>query len=145
LFGVQFATLTGIDKAKLRIGLPDETPVPSCYEAGRDNFWIHRFLVHACVKSIVLDSASVEVNRRKRRAKSDRLGAIKLVSMLIRWHNGETKVWCVVSVPTVSNEDHRQPHRELIELQGQRTEHANRINGLLAGLGLGIVVNTELP
>jgi len=65
--------------------------------------------------------------------------------MLIRWHNGEKRVWSVVRVPTVSDEDHRQPHRELIELKGQRTEHANRINGLLAGLGLGIVVNTELP
>ena len=53
------------------------------------------------VQNIVVDSASIEVNRRKRRAKSDRLDAIKLVSMLIRWHNGEKKVWAVVHVPTV--------------------------------------------
>ena len=137
--------LSEIKKAKVRFGLPDDTPVLSCYEAGRDGFWLHRFLVHAGVQNIVVDSASIEVNRRKRRAKSDRLDAVKLVSMLIRWRNGEKKVWCVVRVPSVSDEDHRQLHRELIELKGQRTEHVNRIKGLLAGLGLDIVVDAKLP
>jgi transposase len=119
--------------------------VLSCYEAGRDGFWIHRFLVHKGIQNIVVDSASIEVNRRKRRAKSDRLDAVKLVSMLIRWHNGEKKVWCVVRVPTVSDEDGRQLHRELIELKSQRTEHVNRIKGLLAGLGLSTIVDAKLP
>jgi transposase len=134
-----------IKKAKLRFGLPENAEVISCFEAGRDGFWLHRFLVHEGVKNIVVDSASIEVNRRKRRAKSDRLDAIKLLSMLIRWHNGEKKVWSVVRVPTVSDEDRRQLHREMIELKGQRTEHVNRIKGLLAGLGLSIVVDAKLP
>jgi transposase len=134
-----------IKRAKQRFGLPDEAPVISCYEAGRDGFWLDRFLLHQGVQNQVVDSASIEVNRRRRRAKSDRLDAIKLVSMLIRWHNGEKRVWAVVHVPTVADEDRRQLHRELIALKAQRTGHDNRIKGLLAGLGLSIVVNARLP
>ena len=137
--------LDEIKKAKLRFGLPADAPVLSCYEAGRDGFWIHRFLAHEGIQNIVVDSASIEVSRRKRRAKSDRLDAVKLVSMLIRWHNGEKKVWSVVHVPTVADEDRRQLHRELIELKAERTELTNRIKGLLAGLGLSIVVDDKLP
>jgi transposase len=139
------ALLLEIQKAKLRFGLGDDTPVVACYEAGRDGFWLHRFLVHHGINNQVVDSASIEVNRRKRRAKSDGLDATKLVQMLIRWHNGERKVWSIVNVPTVADEDRRQRHRELIELKAERTEHVNRIKGLLAGLGLGIVVNAQLP
>jgi transposase len=134
-----------IKKAKLRFDLPADTPVLSCYEAGRDGFWIHRVLAHEKIQNIVVDSASIEVSRRKRRAKSDRLDAVKLVSMLIRWHNGEKKVWSVVHVPTAKDEDRRQLHRELIELKTERTELSNRIKGLLAGLGLSIVVSDKLP
>jgi transposase len=137
--------LNEIKKAKLRFDLPADSPVLSCYEAGRDGFWIDRVLAHEGIHNIVVDSASIEVSRRKRRAKSDRLDAVKLVSMLIRWHNGEKKVWSVVHVPTVDDEDRRQLHRELIELKAERTELANRIKGLLAGLGLSVVVNAQLP
>ena len=87
------SVLYEIKMAKLRFGLPANAPVVSCYEAGRDGFWLHRFLLHQGIQNIVVDSASIEVSRRKRRAKSDRLDAIKLVSMLIRWDNGERKVW----------------------------------------------------
>jgi transposase len=117
----------------------------SCYEAGRDGFWVHRLLASQGVNNVVVDSASIEVSRRKRRAKSDRLDATKLVSMLVRWHNGEKKVWAVVRVPSVADEDRRQLHRELIDLKAQRTEHANRIKGLLAGLGLKIIVDAKVP
>jgi len=134
-----------IDKAKARFGLPDDTPVASCYEAGRDGFWLHRLLAHHGIDNRVVDSASIEVNRRQRRAKSDALDATKLVEMLIRFHNGETKVWRVVRIPTVQDEDRRQRHRELIELKAQRTEHSNRIKGLLATFGLDILVDAELP
>jgi transposase len=134
-----------IKGAKHRFALPPETPVVSCYEAGRDGFWLHRFLVHNGVESIVVDAASIEVNRRKRRAKSDKLDASKLVSMLIRWHNGEKKLWAVVRVPTVADEDGRQLHRELIELKTERTAIVNRIKGLLASLGLTITVDADLP
>jgi transposase len=134
-----------IGLAKKRFGLAEDTAVISCYEAGRDGFWIHRFLISQGIQNIVVDSASIEVNRRKRRAKSDRLDAVKLVSMLIRWHNGEKKVWAAVRIPTVADEDRRQLHRELIDLKAQRTEHANRIKGLLAQFGLRIVVDAKVP
>lgn len=137
--------LAEIHKAKARFGLPDDTPVLACYEAGRDGFWLHRFLVHEGIDNRVVDSASIEVNRRMRRAKSDGLDATKLVEMLIRFHHGETKVWRVVRIPTVQDEDRRQRHRELIELKGQRTEHSNRIKGLLATFGLDALVNAEFP
>jgi transposase len=139
------SVLHEIKMAKLRFGLPANAPVVSCYEAGRDGFWLHRFLLQQGIQNIVVDSASIEVSRRKRRAKSDRLDATKLVSMLIRWHNGERKVWSVVHVPAVADEDGRQLHRELIELKAERTELLNRIKGLLAGLGLTITVDAKLP
>jgi transposase len=130
-----------IKRAKERFGLPSDAPVISCYEAGRDGFWLHRFLTREGVRNLVVDSASIEVNRRKRRAKSDRLDAVKLVSMLIRWHHGEERVWAVVRAPTVDDEDRRQLHRDLIRLKAERTEHDNRIKGLLAGLGLSAVID----
>jgi transposase len=134
-----------IKRAKERFGLPADAPVISCYEAGRDGFWLHRYLIHQGVQNLVVDSASIEVNRRKRRAKSDRLDAVKLVSMLIRWHQGEQRVWSVVRVPAVEDEDHRQFHRDLIRLKAERTGHDNRIKGLLAGLGLSVVIDGEFP
>src|SRR5215470_16291968 len=108
------ALLPEIQKAKARFDLTEDAPVVSCYEAGRDGFWLHRFLLHHGIDNRVVDSASIEVNRRQRRAKSDALDATKLVEMLIRFHNGETKVWRVVRVPTVADEDRRQRNRELI-------------------------------
>src|SRR5262249_22674761 len=130
-----------IKKAKERFDLPPDAQVISCYEAGRDGFWLHRFRVHERVQNLVVDSASIEVNRRKRRAKSDRLDAVKLVSMLIRWHHGEEHVWAVVRVPTADDEDRRQLHRDLIRLKAERTGHDNRIKGLLAGLGLSVTID----
>src|SRR5262249_39718311 len=117
--------------------------VISCYEAGRDGFWLHRYLAHEGIRNLVVDSASIEVNRRRRRAKSDRLDAVKLLSMLIRWHDGEERVWSVVRVPTIDDEDRRQLHRGLMRLKAERTEHDNRIKGLLAGLGLSATVDAK--
>jgi transposase len=134
-----------IQKAKERFGLPPGAPVVSCYEAGRDGFGLPRFLVHEGVENLVVDSASIEVNRRKRRAQSDRLDAVKLVSMLLRWHGGERRVWAVVRAPTVDDEDRRQLHRDLIRLKAERTGHDNRIKGLLAGLGLSAVIDAGFP
>ena len=139
------ALLAEIKAAKKRFGLPENAAVVSCYEAGRDGFWLHRFLVAQRFENIVVDSSSIEVNRRKRRAKSDRLDAVKLVEMLIRWCNGERKVWGVVHTPSVANEDHRQLHRELIVLKAERTAHINAIKGLLAGLGLEASVDADFP
>ena len=113
--------LLEIKAAKKRFGLPEDAPVLCCYEAGRDGFWLHRFLLAHGVQNQVVDSSSIEVNRRQRRAKSDRLDAVKLVEMLIRWHNGEHKVWSVVHAPSVEQEDQRQLHREMIKLKAERT------------------------
>ena len=137
--------LVEMKKAKRPFGLPEQAPVVSCYEAGRDGFWLHRFLVASGIQNLVVDSASIEVNRRRRRAKSDGLDVTKLVEMLIRWRNGESKTWKLVNVPSCEDEDLRQPHRELLELKIERTEHVNRIKGLLASLGLSISVNAQLP
>ena len=108
-------------KAKKRFGLPEDAPVRSCYEAGRDGFWLHRHLIAQGIDNKVVDSASIEVNRRKRRAKTDRLDAVSLVNLLLRYHNGERKVWSVVRVPGVADEDARQLHRELEALKDERT------------------------
>ena len=75
------AVLEQIEWAKQRLGLPANAPVVSCYEAGRDGFWLHRFLVAHGVENLVVDSASIEVNRRKRRAKSDRIDLVALLDL----------------------------------------------------------------
>ncbi len=134
-----------IQRAKHRFGLPGDAPVVSCYEAGRDGFWLHRFLDKEGVHNSVVDAASIEVNRRARRAKCDRLDVAKLLTMLIRYHGGESKLWSVVRIPAPEDEDRRQPHRELMAVKNERTEHSNRIKGLLANLGLDVAVDDELP
>jgi transposase len=134
--------LQEIAKAKRRFGLPDDAAVVSCYEAGRDGFWLHRWLTSQGIANVIVDSASIEVNRRKRRAKSDHLDAAKLVNMLLRYHGGETKVWSVVKVPDAAEEDRRHLHRELIAVQDERTEHTNRIKAFLAGQGIALATVT---
>jgi transposase len=125
-----------IAKAKKRFGLSESVPVHSCYEAGRDGFWLHRHLTGEGIDNQVVDSASIEVNRRQRRAKTDRLDAVKLLNLLLRYHNGEREVWSVVRIPSVTAEDARQLHRELESLKDERTSHVNRIKGLLASQGV---------
>jgi transposase len=125
------ALLECIAKAKARCGLAPEARVRSCYEAGRDGFWLHRWLMAQGIDNIVVDSASIEVNRRARRAKTDRLDGDKLLSMLIRYYADEPRVWSVVRVPTLEDEDARRAHRELGRLGHERTAHINRIRALL--------------
>lgn len=132
-----------IRRAKRRFGLPEETPVLSCYEAGRDGFWLHRYLVAQGVENLVVDSSSIEVNRRQRRAKTDHMDVGKLLGQLIRFRSGEQKVWSVVRVPSVKDEDDRQLHRELTALKKDRTRHTNRIKGLLTGQGVRLPVKAD--
>lgn len=127
-----------IEQAKRRFGLPDTAPVRSCYEAGRDGFWLHRYLTSQKVVNLVVDSASIEVNRRARRTKTDRLDAAKLATMLIRYHTGEETVWSVVHVPSVEAEDMRHLHRELCSLKVARTRYRCRIGGLLVSQGVTV-------
>lgn len=125
-----------INLAKERFGLPKGTTVYSCYEAGRDGMWLHRYLESTGVNNLVVDSASIEVSRRFRRAKTDRLDAGKLLNMLIRYHEGEQKVWSVVHVPSLEVEDQRQLHREMLALKREQTHHINRIKGILISQGV---------
>jgi len=104
--------------------------VHSCYEAGRDGWWLHRWLTELGVDNIVVDPASIEVNRRARRAKTDRLDADKLLAMLVRHHRGE-RVWSVLREPSPGDEDARRAHRELQRLTHERIAHTNRISSLL--------------
>jgi transposase len=129
-----------IELAKKRFGLPETARVMSCYEAGRDGFWLHRYLVEAGVENLVVDSSSIEVNRRFRRAKTDRMDVAKLVDQLMRFEWGEKKVWHVVRVPGAEAEDRRQLHRELEDLKAERTQHINRMKGLLAGQGVRLEI-----
>jgi transposase len=119
-----------IGKARKRCGLSAQVPVVSCYEAGRDGFWLHRWLVEQGVDNVVVDSSSIEVNRRARRAKSDGLDAVKLYEMLVRYVGGAKRVWHVVHVPTPEQEDERRLHRELERLKRERNAHVSRIRSL---------------
>jgi transposase len=86
--------------------------VVSCYEAGRDGFWLHRYLVSLGIENQVVDSSSIETNRRERRAKTDRLDGVKLLTMLMRYWAGERGLWSVVRVPNVEEEDARRVSEE---------------------------------
>ena len=118
-------------RAKARFGLSEQAQTHSCYEAGRDGWWLHRWLVEHGIDNIVVDSASIEVNRRARRAKNDRLDGDKLLAMLLRWHVGERRLWSVLRPPTLHEEDARRVPRELDRLTSERTAHLNRIGSLL--------------
>jgi transposase len=131
--------------AKRRFGLPADAPVVSCYEAGRDGFWVHRALTALGVTNHVVDSASIQQNRRKRRAKSDRLDATALVKLLVRHQGGEHGMWSVCRVPSVAEEDRRHLHRELFTLTRERTRQVNRIKGLLALHGVMLPRLRGLP
>ena len=133
-----------IAAAKKRFRLPEECVVASCYEAGRDGFWLHRFLTAEGIQNLVVDSSSIEVNRRKRRAKADRLDASSLVRMLIRYRCGEGRLWSVVHVPSEEEEDRRQLHRELSALEKESNRTRNRIRGLLVTQGVSLPSRRDL-
>jgi transposase len=122
-------------RGRQRWGLGASAPVVSCYEAGRDGFWIHRALTALGLCNRVVDSASVEVSRRARRAKTDRLDARKLVTMLVRACSGEVGVWSEVRVPSAAVEAARHATRERTALVAERTRLTNQIRGWLATYG----------
>jgi transposase len=129
------AVLEATKAAKTKFGLPDDARVLSCYEAGRDGFWIHRLLSAAGVENLVVDPSCIEVDRRARRAKTDRLDATKLVQQLVR-HDERGDRLRAVRVPSAEDEDARRPTRELGRLKQERGAHSNRIRGLLTVHGL---------
>lgn len=132
------AVLELIDKAKARAQkrTGGAVHVVSCYEAGYDGFWLHRWLAAQEIENRVLDPSSVEVNRRSRRAKTDRLDLEKLMRALMRYEDGDRLACKMVQVPTAAQEDDRRPSRERQRLIKERTGHVNRLKGLLHGQGV---------
>ncbi|MFQ5766172.1 MAG: IS110 family transposase [Rhodospirillales bacterium] len=132
------ALLRLIDRVRRRVATALGRPVEmvSCYEAGYDGFWLHRLLQAHGVHNHVFDPASVQVNRRARRAKTDRIDVRGLLRALMAHARGEPKVVSVVRAPSVAEEDARRLHRERHRLVGERVSHVNRIKGLCASQGI---------
>jgi transposase len=124
-----------IEEARARVRWGARMTVVSCYEAGRDGFWIHRALIELGVQNRVVDSASIHVSRRARRAKTDRLDALKLVRMLVRVCAGEADVWSEVRVPSAAAEAARQVSRERTALVQDHTRLTNHMRSWLATWG----------
>lgn len=133
-----------IVRAKRRLKVPADTPVVSCYEAGRDGFWLHRYLIVHGVTNHVVDSSSIEVNRRARRAKTDALDLAGLLNLLARFVLGDRRVWRVVRVPSVAEEDARQLHRTWESVQQDRSRLICRLQGLLITQGLRLPIDATL-
>lgn len=106
------------------------------FEAGYDGFWLQRRLEQAGIDCCVMDPASLKVDRRARRVKTDRVDAESLLRALQAWHRGDHHACSFVRVPSVEEEDMRRPHRELARLTKERVGHVNRIKGLLALHGI---------
>ena len=126
-----------IETAKKRLdGRGKPVRVVSVYEAGYDGFWLHRALTAAGIENRVIDAASIPVDRRSRRPKTDRLDLELLIRMLLALERGETRICRVVRVPTSTEEDAKRQHRERQVLVADRTAHSNRIKGILMTLGI---------
>ena len=133
-----------VAKAKERFGMPASARVVSCYEAGRDGFWLHRHLRGMGIENEVIDAASIEVSRRLRHVKTDRLDGDRLLDKLIRHHAGERGGWSVVRVPSVEEEDARHLHRELERLKLERLAHRVRMQSLLVMQGIKLKIRGTL-
>ena len=132
------ALLDLIERGRVRVARELGRPVEvmSCYEAGYDGFWLHRVLQAHGIRNHVLDPASLQVNRRARRPKTDRIDADQMVRALIRRLRGEREACSVVCVPSPEQEDARRLHRERHRLIAERVAHVNRIKGLCATQGI---------
>lgn len=125
-----------IGSAKRVFELAPECATVSCYEAGRDGFWIHRCLVALGIDSHIVDAASIQVNRKKRRAKTDRIDAQMIVMALIRYQADDHFACRMIRIPSVESEDERQLNREMVTIRDERTKHTNRIKSLLVTQGI---------
>jgi len=123
-------------RGKVARALGKEVKIASCYEAGYDGFWLHRLLQAHGIDNHVIDPASLQVNRRARRAKTDRLDVQAMLRALMAHLRGEPKVVSVVRAPSVAEEDARRLHRERDRLVKERVGHVNRIKGLCATQGI---------
>ena len=110
--------------------------IVSCYEAGLDGHWLHRWFMDNGVVNHEIDASSLEVKRRARRAKTDRIDLGQLMRALLACLRGEVGVCSMVRVPTPEDEDRKRRTRERERLVNERTAHSDRINGLLQGQGI---------
>jgi len=117
--------------ARARAGV-ETTDVLVCYEAGRDGFWIRRLLASQGIECVVVDPSSIQIDRRARRRKTDRIDVTKLCMQLMRWHGGDEGALGVAVIPSEDEEDARRRERELGCLKEERARHSARIKGLLA-------------
>ena len=122
--------------SRLRLAARNNRRILVCYEAGYDGFWLARGLAKMGIECRVLDPASIQVNRRARRVKTDRIDVLALLRALIATDRGERHVCAIVRVPSVEEEDARRSHRERQRLVRERTGHINRIKGLLFAQGI---------
>ncbi len=139
------ALKAAIDLAKAKLYCAPDCHVVSCYEAGRDGFWIHRALTADGIENFVLDSASIEVSRRKKKVKTDRVDVIALLRLLMRYMNGEKEALHAIRVPTVEAEDQRRLNRERDRLIKERGAHSARMKSLLVVHGIRLEKMTDLP
>lgn len=113
-----------------------EVRIVSCYEAGFDGHWLHRWLTEQGVTNYVIDAASIAVDRRARSAKTDRIDLERILRTLLAYLRGEPRVCSMIHVPTVEDEDRKRRNRERDRLLKERTAHTNRIKGLLHAHGI---------
>lgn len=125
-----------IEAARKAFKLEAGCPVISCYEAGRDGFWVHRCLVAMGMTSHIVEPASIEVTRKKRRAKTDRIDAQKIVTALMRFLAGDRLACRMIRIPDAEAEDARHLNREMRAIKTEKTAHTNRIKSLLAAQGI---------
>jgi transposase len=132
------ALLNEIAAAKRRFQLPADASVRSCDEAGREGFWLHRALCAHHVENVVVDPSSIAVDRRARRAKTDRLDATALLRQLMHATGGDRRGWREVRVPSVAAEADRQLQREWEACKADRTRVRTRIHSLLSTQGVHV-------
>jgi transposase len=122
------------ENVEAKLGKPCQ--VVCCFEAGRDGFWLHRVLSANGIVNHVVEASSVLVNRRKRRAKTDRLDAEGLLRVLIAYCRGDRQICSMVRVPTPEEEDAKRQHREREHLVQERVRIENRMQALLMTQGI---------
>ena len=137
--GCEGVLIQEIELAKEKLGLPADVPVVACYEAGRDGFWISRMLEKHQITNYVMDPASIEVSRRARQRKTDRLDVKKLLKLLIRYELWEERdAFSIVCVPDEAEEAAMRTYRERERLMKERTAHRARIKSLGKLQGINI-------
>jgi transposase len=140
--GDRAAVLRELAKAKQKFGLKESCAVVSGYEAGRDGFWIHRWLVSVGIDNRVMDASSFEVTRRARQAKTDRIDLRKLLELLVSEGRGDRR-YRKVRIPNEADEARRRPHRERETLLKEQSQHRNRLSSLLATHGIMLALDRK--